>query len=156
MAGFAPLALAGSLEVAAGAAGPLLAGRGRRRLGAVAAGLAVVGHNWSPWLSGAGGRGISTVLGATAVVSPEGTVMVGAGLAGGRLVRQTALGCFVSLLALFPVLVRRRGFTGLVIAASLTMPVLIKRVLGNAVPEDGYSLRSTVTRLVFDADPRRG
>src|SRR5439155_25573351 len=59
VAGFGSLALAGVCDVLKGAVGPLLAGRSRPRLRALAAGAAVAGHNWSPFLRGAGGRGIS-------------------------------------------------------------------------------------------------
>jgi glycerol-3-phosphate acyltransferase PlsY len=151
VSGFAPLAVAGSLEVAVGAAGPLLAGRDRPLLAAAAGGLAVAGHNWSPFLSGAGGRGISTVLGASLVLAPEGAVVVGAGLGGGRLLRGTALGCFVALVSLFPLLARRRGPTGLAVASCLAIPVLTKRLLGNHRP-DSWTLRTVLFRLLFDAD----
>ena len=55
VAGFTPLAVAGVLDVAKGAVGPLLAGRDRPVLAAVAGGAAVAGHNWSPWLRGRAG-----------------------------------------------------------------------------------------------------
>ena len=49
VAGFGPLAAAGVLEVAKGAAGPALAtAAGRPALAAIAGGVAVVGHTWSP------------------------------------------------------------------------------------------------------------
>lgn len=147
------MAVAGSLEVAAGALGPVLAGRDRKALGALAAGMAIVGHNWSPFLAGAGGRGISTVLGATLVLAPEGTVLVGAGLGGGKLVRHTGLGCFLGLFALFPALARRRGMLGVLIAACLNIPVLAKRVVGNRAPGPGRPVRTFVYRLLFDSDP---
>lgn len=153
VAGFAPMAVAGSLEVAAGALGPILAGRDRKALGALAASMAIVGHNWSPLLSGAGGRGISTVLGATLVLAPEGTVLVGAGLGAGKFAHQTGLGCLLGLFALFPVLARRRGKLGVLIAACLTAPVLAKRVLGNQAPKGGRTFRAVLTRVLFDSDP---
>ncbi|HUC37545.1 MAG TPA: glycerol-3-phosphate acyltransferase [Acidimicrobiales bacterium] len=155
VAGFGPMAVAGSLEVAVGALGPLLAGRDRRVLGAVAGGLAVVGHNWSPLLSGAGGRGISTALGASLVLAPEGTVLLGAGLGGGRLLRQTGLGCFLALVGLFPLLARRRGARGGLIAACLAIPVLAKRVLGNSAGGGGLSVRTFSRRLLLDSDGTR-
>ncbi len=152
VAGFGPLAVAGSLDVAAGAVGPLLAGRDRPVLGAVAGGLAIAGHNWSPFLAGAGGRGISTVLGATLVLCPEGTATVAGGLAGGRLLRQTGAGCFAALLALFPLLGIRRGTPGVTTAACLVVPVLAKRVAGNRAPARGAHLRTMASRMIFDAD----
>jgi acyl phosphate:glycerol-3-phosphate acyltransferase len=154
VAGFGPLALAGSMEVATGALGPLLAGRNRPKLAAVAGGLAVSGHNWSPFLSGAGGRGISSVLGATLVMAPEATVVMALGLGGGRLLRQTGLGCFLALLTLFPVLAKTRGPNGLLLAACLAAPVLAKRVLGNGPLERERRLGTVIYRLIFDKDRR--
>ncbi|HMK63098.1 MAG TPA: glycerol-3-phosphate acyltransferase [Acidimicrobiales bacterium] len=153
VAGFGPLALAGSLDVAKGVVGPLLAGRERPVLGALAAGAAVAGHNWSPLLGGAGGRGVSTALGSTLVTAPEGTIILAGALGVGRLVHQTGLACFVGILALFPVLAHRRGLTGCVLASALALPMLGKRLAGNQ-PVDGGSDRRRVLlwRLLFDRD----
>jgi acyl phosphate:glycerol-3-phosphate acyltransferase len=101
---FSTLAVAGVLEVAKGAVGPLLAGSSRPELAAVCAGLAVAGHNWSPYLRFAGGRGISPALGAFLVVAWPGTVVLALGLILGRFAHQTGFGTFVALLALLPVL----------------------------------------------------
>jgi acyl phosphate:glycerol-3-phosphate acyltransferase len=152
VAGFGPLAVAGSMEVATGALGPLLAGRNRPNLAAMAGGFAVAGHNWSPFLSGAGGRGISSVLGATLVLAPEATVVMALGLGGGRVVRQTGLGCFLALLALFPVLAKTRGRRGLLVATCLAAPVLAKRVLGNGPLKAQGRLGTVLYRLIFDKD----
>lgn len=153
VAGFGPLAVAGSLDVAKGAVGPLLAGRDRPVLSALAAGAAVAGHNWSPLLGGAGGRGISPALGATLACAPEGSLVLGGALGAGRLVRQTGLSCFAGIVALFPVLQRRRGRPGLVLAASLALPMLGKRLLGNAPPPRQGRGRALLTRLLLDRDP---
>ncbi|MHB8682593.1 MAG: glycerol-3-phosphate acyltransferase [Acidimicrobiales bacterium] len=152
VAGFGPLAVAGSLDVAKGALGPVLAGRDRPFLAAASAGAAVAGHNWSPWLGGAGGRGISPALGATLVTAPEGTVLLGAGLAGGRLLRQTGLASFAAIVTLVPVLWRRRGAAGLTLAVALAVPMLGKRLLGNSPPQPGQLLG----RLLFDRDSAPG
>ncbi len=153
---FGPLALVGCLEVAKGAVGPALAGRCRPGLGALAAGLGVAGHNWSPWLRGAGGRGISPALGATAVLAPEGTVVLSLGLGVGRLVGQTAVGCLVAMLGLPPLLARTRGRSGWWAGTAVTLPLLAKRLLGNQVPT-GPSRGSTyLSRLIFDRDPAAG
>jgi acyl phosphate:glycerol-3-phosphate acyltransferase len=153
-AGFGPLALAGSLDVAKGSVGPLLAGRDRPVLAALAAGAAVAGHNWSPLLGGAGGRGISPALGATLACAPEGAVVLGAALAGGRLMKQTALSCLVGMALLFPVLGRRRGAPGLVLAGSLTLPMVAKRLAGNRPPPTGRDRRRVLLwRLLLDRDP---
>jgi glycerol-3-phosphate acyltransferase PlsY len=151
VAGFGPLAVAGALDVAKGAAGPLLAGRDRPMLGAVACAAGVAGHNWSPWLGGAGGRGISVAMGGLLVANWPGTVVLALGLAGGRLGRQTGLGSFVSDLALTPVLARTRGRAGLVAGVGVAGLILAKRVAGNrppAVPGAAVYLH----RLVFDCD----
>ena len=152
--GFGPLAVAGSLDVAKGALGPLLAGRRRPFLAALSAGAAVAGHNWSPLLGGAGGRGVSPALGATLATAPEGTVVLGTALAAGRLAKQTGLGVLVGLAALFPVLRRTRRGRGLVLALSLALPMVGKRLTGNApAPPGPDRLRVLMWRLLFDSDP---
>ncbi len=153
VAGFGPLAVAGSLDVAKGAVGPLLAGRRRPVLAALSAGAAVAGHNWSPLLGGAGGRGISPALGATLATAPEAAVVLGGSLGLGRLVRATGLATFVALVALFPVLGRRHGARGLVLASALALPMLGKRLLGNRPPPEADRRRVLVWRLLFDRDP---
>ena len=157
VAGFGPLALAGSLDVAKGALGPVLAGPRRRPvLAALAGGAAVAGHNWSPLLGGAGGRGISPALGVTLACAPEGTVVLGAALGLGRLVRQTALVSLVGIGALFPVLWRRRGLPGLVLAGALALPMIGKRLAGNSpLPSGPARARVLRSRLLFDRDPER-
>ncbi|MDE3087522.1 MAG: glycerol-3-phosphate acyltransferase [Acidobacteriota bacterium] len=155
VAGFGPLALAGSLDVAKGALAPLLAGPRRRPvLAALSAGAAVAGHNWSPLLGGAGGRGLSPALGATLACAPEGTVVLGAAMGAGRLLHQTALVSLLGIGALFPVLWRRRGLPGLVLAASLALPMVGKRLAGNGpLPTGAARARALRSRLLFDRDP---
>ncbi len=131
MAGFLPLAVAGSLDVAKGAVGVALAGPERSVLRAAAAGSAIAAHNWSPWLRGAGGRGISPALGALLVSAPEGAAVLLGGLVAGRLCRQSALGTMVALAALPGVLWKRRGGGGLRLAACVVVPMVAKRLLGN-------------------------
>ncbi len=151
VSGFGPLAVAGSLDVAKGAVGPLLAGRGRPTLSAAAA--AAAGHNWSPFMGGAGGRGISPALGATLVTAPEGAALLAAGLGGGRLVRQTGLGCLTALVALVPVLARRHGWRGVVLALCVSGPIIAKRLTGNAPAARNDRWRALRTRLLLDRDP---
>jgi glycerol-3-phosphate acyltransferase PlsY len=153
IAGFAPLAVAGSLDVAKGAVGPLLAGRDRPVLAALAGGAAVAGHDWSPFLGFAGGRGISPALGALAVNAPAGVAVLGLGLAGGRLARRTSLGCFLAYLALVPVLARVHGRRGALAGAAVLVPIIAKRLAGNAPPPAGPErARVLWNRLVHDQD----
>lgn len=159
--GFGPLAAVGVLEVAKGAVGPLLAGRDRPELAALAGGAAVAGHNWSPFLRFAGGRGISPAMGATLVVAPEGTAMLGAGLGIGRLAGETALGCFAAIITLPPVLAAGRRGTGLIAGLALALPMLLKRILGNGPPPPARPPKVYLWRLLLDRDgpgsgPSRG
>ena len=155
VAGFGPLALAGSLDVAKGALGPVLAGPRRRPLvAALAAGAAVAGHNWSPLHGGAGGRGLSPALGATLAVAPEGTVVLGAAMGAGRLLRQTALVSLLGIGSLLPVLWRRRGLPGLALAVALAVPMIGKRLSGNRpLPRGPERARTMWSRFLFDRDP---
>jgi glycerol-3-phosphate acyltransferase PlsY len=153
VAGFVPVAVAGSLDVAKGAVGPLLAGGERPVLAALAGGAAVAGHDWSPFLGGAGGRGLSPAMGALAVNAWPGVAVLGAGLAGGRLARRTSVGCFVSYLVLVPVLARTHGRRGALAGAAVLAPILAKRLAGNAPPPPGpHRLRVLLNRLVHDQD----
>lgn len=152
VAGFGPLALAGVLDVAKGSVGVLLAGRGEHPvLAAVAGGAAVAGHNWSPFLRGAGGRGISPALGALLAWQWIGAVVLIAGLVGGRLARQTGLGSFVADVGLVPILALTRGSEGAWAGVVILVPMVAKRVLGNAPPPDRRPA-SYARRLVFDND----
>ncbi len=153
VAGFGPLAVAGSLDVAKGAVGPLLAGRDRPALAALAGAAAVAGHDWSPFLGFAGGRGISPALGALAVNAPAGVVVLGLGLAGGKLGRRTSVGCFLAYLALVPVLARVHGRRGALAGAAVLVPIVAKRLAGNAPPPRGPERRRVLwNRLVHDQD----
>ena len=161
VAGFVPLAVAGSLDVAKGTVGPFLAGPDRPLLGALSAGATVIGHNWSPFLRGKGGRGLSVALGATLVSAPRASVVLGLGMAGGRLARQTALGSLLATMAMFPVLRRRLGRPGLWLATCLATPMLAKRLAGNGPtghtrqPTDqaaAHGGSTLLSRLLFDRD----
>lgn len=152
VAGFGPLAVAGVCDVAKGALGPVVAGRDRPVVGALAASAAVAGHNWSPWLGGAGGRGISVALGAFLPLAWPGTVVLALGLAGGRLCRQTGLGSFVADVAVVPVVARTHGRPGALAAGGIVATMLAKRLTGNRRPS-GSALRSYAERLLFDRDP---
>lgn len=152
VAGFGPLAVAGSLDVLKGAVGPALAGPDRPYLGAASAGVAVAGHNWSPLLGGAGGRGISPALGAMAVLAPEGTALLLVAMVAGRLRRRTAEAVLAGLAGLLPLLAAGRGRRGLATAVAIATPMLAKRLTGNRRPRRplGPVLWS---RLLYDRDP---
>ena len=153
VAGFAPLAVAGCLELAKGAAGPLIAGRGRPMLRAASAGAAVTGHNWSPFLRFSGGRGLSVAMGSLLAFAPEGSALIGAGLGIGRLSDETGLGSFAAVAALPALLYRSRGRAGAAAGALIAIPIIAKRLAGNGRPAKS---RATVylNRLLFDSDDR--
>lgn len=153
VAGLGPVVVAGCLDVAKGAVGPLLAGRDRPVLAALAGGAAVAGHDWSPFLGGAGGRGISPAMGALLVNRWPGTAVLLAGLAGGRLARQTSAGSFLAYLLLVPVLAATRGRRGALAGAAVLVPLLAKRLAGNRPPSGDRRVRAYLHRLVFDQDP---
>jgi glycerol-3-phosphate acyltransferase PlsY len=153
VAGFGPLAVAGVFEVAKGTVGPLLAGRDHPKVAAMAAGGAVVAHNWSPLLGGAGGRGLSPAIGALGVIAPWGSALLLAGMAAGRLGRQTALGSLVAELAVIPAARRLHGGDAAWAAAAVVAPMLVKRVTGNAVRRP-TSPAVYAWRILFDRDSR--
>jgi glycerol-3-phosphate acyltransferase PlsY len=126
IAGPRPAILAGAIEVAKGAVGPVLVGFDRPVLAAVAGGLAVMGHNWSPFLRGRGGRGISTATGALLVVAWPGAVFMCGCLAVGVLARRVLPVMRAATFALLPVLVLVEGKQGLVVGAILTAPIGFK------------------------------
>jgi len=134
VAGFGPLAAAGVCDVAKGSVGPLLAGRERPALAAASGGLAVAGHNWSPFLRGAGGRGVSTAMGALLPYQPAGAALLLAGLTVGRLAGESAIGVLVADFAMVPVLTLVGGRRGRWAAAAVAVPMVLKRLLGNARP----------------------
>jgi glycerol-3-phosphate acyltransferase PlsY len=154
VAGFGPLAAAGVLDVAKGAAGPGLAmAAGHPALAAVAGGAAVVGHNWSPFLRGAGGRGISPALGALLVVAWPGTVMLLVGMILGKVFGETAVGALVAEVALTPVLAVTHGAVGALAGISIAIPMLVKRIVGNA-PAKRPRGRTYRNRILYDRDDR--
>lgn len=150
VAGFGWLAVAGVCDVAKGAVGPALAS-GRPVLQAAACGLAVAGHNWSPFLRGAGGRGISPALGAFLVTAWPGAVVLLVGLVVGRLLHRTGFVSFLADVALVPVLGRTHGAAGALAGAAVVVPMLVKRIAGNAPPREPR-LHAYRNRLLFDYD----
>ena len=152
VAGFAPLAIAGSLDVAKGAVGPLTATPRRPGLAAAAAAAAVAGHNWSPFLGFAGGRGVAPALGGLLAGAPAGAAVLLSGLVAGRLRKQTGLGCFAAYVALVPAVRRLHGTGAALLAGAVLAPLFGKRILGNRPPE-AWDRRTVVSRMIFDRDP---
>jgi len=151
VAGFPALAGAGICDVAKGAVGPLLALH-HPLLGAVAGGFAVAGHNWSPFLRGHGGRGVAPAVGSLLVNAWPGAVLLLASLVLGKLVGQTGLGGFAGAVVLAPALAVTNGASGAVAGGAVAVPMLLKRVLGNAKPARPAG-SVYATRLLFDHDP---
>ncbi|HET9729675.1 MAG TPA: glycerol-3-phosphate acyltransferase [Acidimicrobiia bacterium] len=151
VAGFGPLAIAGVCDIAKATVGPLLAGRDRPVLQAMAGGAAIAGHNWSPFLRGAGGRGFAPSLGALGVNAWPGVPVMLGGLVAGRAVHQTGLGGFAAQCALIPVVARTHGVRGAFAGVCVVVPMLAKRLLGNAPPAEP-STRAYVRRMLFDRD----
>jgi glycerol-3-phosphate acyltransferase PlsY len=154
VAGFGPLAAAGVLEVAKGAVGPLLAGAAHPALRATAAGASIVGHDWSPLLGGAGGRGLSPAIGALGVAAPLGAAMILAGMAGGRLAGETAVGSLAATVGAVPVVRRVHGGPAAWSAAAVVAPMIVKRLAGNHRPASS-SPAVYLWRLLLDRDSRK-
>jgi glycerol-3-phosphate acyltransferase PlsY len=151
VAGFVPLAVSGVADIAKATVGPLLAGRARPGLAAVAGGAAIAGHNWSPFLRGAGGRGFAPSLGALGVNAWPGIPLMLGGLVAGKAAKQTGLGGFAAQCALVPLLARTHGRRGALVGACVVAPMWAKRVLGNTRPPE-WTGRVALHRLVFDRD----
>ncbi len=152
VAGFVPLAISGVADIAKATVGPLLAGRERPALRAVAGGAAIAGHNWSPFLRGAGGRGVAPSLGVLGVQAWPGIPLMLGGLVAGKAAKQTGLGGFAAQCALVPLLARTHGRRGALVGACVIAPMWAKRVMGNAPPER-WRVHVALHRLVFDRDP---
>ncbi len=152
ISGFVPVAVAGVLDILKGVAAVLPMAGSRPWVAALAGGLAVVGHNWSVFLGGAGGRGIAPALGATAVLAPEGTLVLALGLALGRLARRTGLGSFLAQALLVPVLAVVDGTHGALLGSALVVPMWLKRMMGNHPPPPPRGI-AALHRLAFDHDP---
>lgn len=155
VAGFGPMAAAGVCDIAKGSIGPLVAGRERPVVAALAGAAAVSGHNWSPWLRWAGGRGISPAMGALLPRHAEGALLLLAGLALGRVVRQTGLAGALAEGALVPYLARRRGGAAALAAGGVVVPMLVKRLLGNRRPAT-VTPAAYLRRLLLDNDGDEG
>ena len=155
VAGFLPMASAGILDVAKGAAGPALAmAAGHPALAAVAGGAAVVGHNWSPFLRGAGGRGISPRSARCWSSRGRAPCCCSPAWSSGKVFGETAVGALVAEVALDAGArgdARRRSARWP--ASAIAVPMLVKRVVGNAPakPPRGRTYRN---RILYDRDDR--
>lgn len=150
--GFWAMAVAGLLDIGKGALAAWPFAASRPWLAALMAGAAVAGHNWSVFLRGAGGRGISVAGGSCLVLGWEGTVVLGLGLAVGKLAGRTAVGSFVSLLALPVTFAVVRAGPGVLLGLALALPMLAKRIAGNA-PPPAWGWAPVWFRLLHDRDP---
>jgi acyl phosphate:glycerol-3-phosphate acyltransferase len=152
VAGFGALVVSGLCDLAKGAIGPLLAGPDRPVLAAAAACLTVIGHNWSPFLRGLGGRGVGPACGSLLVNAWFGVVVLLGAMVVGKIFRETGVGGFVGEVALTPVLAVTNGAAGALAGAAVAVPMLVKRVVGNARPvTPGW--RPYAYRLFRDSDP---
>ncbi|HTL86226.1 MAG TPA: glycerol-3-phosphate acyltransferase [Acidimicrobiia bacterium] len=152
VAGFVPLAVSGIADIAKATVGPVLAGRDRPVLAALAGSAAIAGHNWSPFLRGAGGRGFAPSLGVLGVNAWPGVPVMLGGLVAGKAARQTGLGGFAAQCALVPVLARTHGRRGALVGACVVAPMWAKRLVGNKPPAEPNA-RVYAHRLLFDRDP---
>jgi glycerol-3-phosphate acyltransferase PlsY len=152
VAGFAPMAVGGLLDIFKGVPGPLLA-NGAPVLVAFAACLTVIGHNWSPFIGGSGGRGLSPAIGALLVIAWPGAVLLLASLAIGRLFHHTGLSTFLALLLLPWAVLFTTGSAAALAAWLMVIPILVKRIAGNSpLPPMPSAPRIATHRLIFDND----
>lgn len=151
VAGLWPLVVGGSLDVAKGAAAATLAGDDDR-LAVLVSAAVVTGHCWSVFLRGAGGRGLSPSMGALAVLAWPGALLLLAALAVGKLLDETSLAAFIADLLLVPVLSAAVGWQGAALGLAVVVPMVLKRLRGNARPQPGGGLRTYWARLLYDSD----
>ena len=97
----------------------------------LAAGAAVVGHNWMVWLRFSGGKGMGATVGALAVLMPAFGYTAGLGILGAILVvpllltRNVALSMGIGLVAL-PFIAWRTGpHSGMMVAWAVAVGLLI-------------------------------
>lgn len=151
--------IVGVLDVLKGLLPPWLALRLGLSLEAacVAAGAAVVGHNWPVWLSFQGGRGGGPTLGALLALFPLGFPWVLGFMAVGKLTGTTAILHLVAV-AIVPLLAWSFGVDARATATFVVLAALmvLKRLEGNQrfrLPAGARSRRSVfVNRLFLDRD----
>ena len=123
---------------------------------ALAALLAVVGHNWSVYLRFSGGRALSVVIGSLLVLAwKEMLALLGVFLLGWLLFRSTALWYGIALV-LLPVwaLVLREPAPVVLYCAALLAASALKRLTSNpGTAPPGLRWRDVaITRLLYDRD----
>jgi glycerol-3-phosphate acyltransferase PlsY len=150
--GLRALGEAGALAVAKRVDGPSPAGRRRPVLQAVAGAATIVGHDWSAFLGGAGGRGIAPAVGVLLATEPLGVPALLGALVAGRFARQSGIGTLVGLAGLVPIAGLRRGRAGILLVAGLAVPMVAKRLTGNAPPAAGAGPAVYLWRLLLDRD----
>jgi glycerol-3-phosphate acyltransferase PlsY len=153
--GFWPMAVAGIMDIAKGAAAVLPMAEEHPLLAACGAGAVAAGHNWSIFLRGEGGRAISASFGSTLVLAWPGTVLLALGMGVGRLFRQTGLGSFLSQAIVPGLLAATHGEVGAALGGALVVPMWLKRLLGNGRPHRERP-RVYLSRLLFDNDEGLG
>jgi glycerol-3-phosphate acyltransferase PlsY len=154
--GIGPFAAACALDIGKGAISAVLVRHRRPALVAAAAGLPLVGHDWSLFQGGAGGRGVLPATGILMVAAIPGAALVGGGIVVGYAAGDTAPAYFAAQLLLVPALAATRGRGGALLGLALAAPMLAKRLLGKS-PLTQVHLRQTyVTRMIYDRDTRSG
>ncbi len=87
------------------------------------------------------------------MTAPAASGALVAGLALGKMAGETAIGSFVADLVLVPVAARVHGRAGSLAAGAVLVPIVAKRLLGNAPPLlPGPSVY--LNRLLLDRDTR--
>jgi glycerol-3-phosphate acyltransferase PlsY len=152
--GIAPFAAACLLDIGKGAVVAALVRHRPPAVVAVAAGLAVAGHNWSVFQAGAGGRGVLPSTGVLLVAAPPGAALVTGAVAAGHVAGDTAPTCFAAQLLLIPVLGACRGREGVLLGLAMVTPMLVKRLVGNKPLAPVPVWQTYLTRLIYDRDVR--
>jgi hypothetical protein len=81
-----------------------------------------------------------------------GAILLLVGIVVGKAFDQTGLGGFVAEMLLAPVLLVTAGPAGAFAGLAVAVPMLVKRVVGNAPPEPRVA-HAYVTRLLYDREP---
>ncbi len=99
-AGFAPLVLAGILDMGKAILVSEIFRSEGHLIRSIAVAIAVAGHNWSPFLKGAGGRGIAPTMGGMGFVAWPATLWIIGCMSMGRLLERTGFIMFWAYLSM--------------------------------------------------------